>query len=79
MTRSAGGVCRGSIPTQRVSHGSAWQNLMSEDQTIREQILEVKAKENHVLGMIRDRVAANLIETLDAALEQGVLQAPEDK
>lgn len=51
---------------------------MNEDQTIREQILEVKAKENHVLGMIRDRVAANLIETLDTATEQGVLEAPEE-
>ena len=63
---------------QRASHGTAWQNLMSEDQTIREQILEVKAKENQVLGMIRDRVAGNLIETLDTAIEQGLLETPEE-
>lgn len=77
VTRSGGGVCGGVIPAQRASHGSAWQNLMSEDQTIRDQILEVKAKENQLLGMIRDRVAANLMETLDTAIEQGVLEATE--
>jgi hypothetical protein len=78
VIRSADRIFRGVIPTQRASHGSAWQNLVSEDQTIRQQILEVKAKENEVLGMIRDRVAANLVETLDTAIEQGVLVAPEE-
>jgi hypothetical protein len=28
--------------------------------------------------MIRDRVAINLMETIDAAVEQGVLDAPEE-
>jgi hypothetical protein len=50
---------------------------MNEDQTIRAHILEVKAKENRVLEMIRDRVATNLLETLDTAIEEGVLSAPE--
>jgi hypothetical protein len=38
----------------------------------------LKQKENEVLGLIRDRVAENLIDTIDTAVEQGVLQAPEE-
>jgi hypothetical protein len=75
---STGGACRGLIPTQRASHASAWQNLMTEDQATREQILQLKVKENEVLGLIRDLVAVNLLETMDAAITQGVLEAPEE-
>jgi hypothetical protein len=72
------GVCRGIIPADRASHESAWQNLLTEDQVTRDQILELKAKENQILGVIRDRVAENLMETMDAAIEQGILAAPEE-
>jgi hypothetical protein len=75
---SPSGTCRGLIPSQRASHGAVWQNLLTEDQATREQILRIKAKENEVLTLIRDRVAANLMETIDAAIEQGVLAAPEE-
>jgi hypothetical protein len=51
---------------------------MSKDQAIRQQILQLKAKENEVLAKIRDRVAANLLETMDTAIEEGVLEAPEE-
>ena len=78
VVRAAGGVRQGLIPSQRASHGSAWQNLMNEDQAIRGQILEVKAKENRVLEMIRDQLAADLVDTLDTAIEQGVLNSPEE-
>ena len=75
---SAGGACRGLIPTERAAHRSAWQTLLEEDQTTRRQILQLKAKENEVLGKIRDRVASNLLDTMDSAIEQGVLEAPEE-
>jgi hypothetical protein len=75
---SAGGACQGVIPTLRAAHGSAWQGLMSEDQAIRQQVLQLKARENEVLAKIRDRVASNLMETMDTAIEEGVLDAPEE-
>ena len=78
VLRSARSECQGVIPTQRAAHGSAWQNLLIEDVTTREQILQLKAKENEVLGMIRDRVATNLLETMDTAIEEGVLDAPDE-
>ena len=73
-----GGNLKGTIAEQRVSHNSGWEELLREDRTARSQILELKSKENEVLGLIRDRVAENLIDTIDTAVEQGVLQAPEE-
>ena len=78
MMVSTTGTCRGVIPTQRATHASALQGLMSKDQAIRQQILQLKAKENEVLAKIRDRVAANLLETMDTAIEEGVLDAPDE-
>lgn len=73
-----GGTTRGTIAEQRASHHSDWEDLIREDRMTRGQILELKSKENQVLSLIRDRVAENLIETIDTAVEQGVLQAPEE-
>jgi hypothetical protein len=73
-----GGTTRGTISEQRAVHNSGWEELLKEDQATRSQILELKSKENEVLGLIRDRVAENLIDTIDTAVGQGVLQAPEE-
>ena len=73
-----GGNPKGSIAELRVSHHSDWEELLREDHITRGQILELKSKENQVLGLIRDRVAENLMDTIDTAVEQGVLQAPEE-
>lgn len=73
-----GGNPKGTIAEQRVSHHSDWEELLREDHITRGQILELKSKENQVLGLIRDRVAENLMDTIDTAVEQGVLQAPEE-
>jgi hypothetical protein len=72
------GTSSGTISEQRARHYSGWDELLREDQTTRSQILELKSKENQVLGLIRDRVAENLIETIDKATEQGILKAPEE-
>lgn len=73
-----GGNPQGTFSEQRSVHYSIWQSLLKEDRTARQQILELKAKENQVLNLIRDKVADNLIQTIDAAVEEGVLQAPEE-
>ena len=72
------GNLQGSVSEQRASHSSAWENLLREDRVTRGHILELKRKENEVLELIRDRVAENLMETIDTAVEQGVLRAPEE-
>ena len=73
-----GGATHGIISEQRASHNTGWEELLKEDRTTRSQILELKSKENQVLGLIRDRVADNLMDTIDTAVEQSVLQAPEE-
>jgi hypothetical protein len=78
LVRSSSGACRGVLPERLASHESAWQNLLKEDHVTRDQILQLKMKENEVLSMIRDRVAENLMETIDTAAEQGILRVPEE-
>ncbi|MFC1835949.1 hypothetical protein ACFL2Q_14725 [Thermodesulfobacteriota bacterium] len=73
-----GGPVTGTISEQRASHNSGWEELLKEDRMTRSQILELKEKENQVLGLIRDRVAGNLMDTIDTAVDQGVLVAPEE-
>jgi hypothetical protein len=73
-----GGSTQGTISTQRAEHTGKWQELLRQDQATRVQILELKEKENQVLELIRDKVAGNLIETIDSAVEQGILEAPEE-
>lgn len=77
LTATSGNL-QGSVSEQRASHSTAWENLLREDRVTRGHILELKQKENEVLGLIRDRVAENLMDTIDTAVQQGVLRAPEE-
>ncbi|MFC1834105.1 hypothetical protein ACFL2Q_05140 [Thermodesulfobacteriota bacterium] len=72
------GNAQGIISEQRAYHSDSWQELMAQDGRTRSQILQLKAKENEVLTAIRNRVASNLMETLDVATEQGLLEATEE-
>jgi hypothetical protein len=69
---------QGTITEQRANHDSSWRQLISEDTQTRSEILELKAKENQVLVAIREKVAGNLIETIDSAVEEGVLEAVDE-
>ena len=67
----------GRVPQARNEHHCKWAALLEEDIALRKQIVTLKEKENALLGMIRDRVAENLIDTADQATEQGLLKQPE--
>ena len=68
----------GRIPEIRSEHSCQWGKLLAEDVALRQQILDLKRKENSLLGLIRDKVAENVIETADQATQEGVLKAPRD-
>jgi hypothetical protein len=71
------GKLTGRVPEIRNAHSCQWGKLIEEDIALRRQILTLKQKENMLLGLIRDRVAENVIETADEATQQGVLKQPE--
>jgi hypothetical protein len=71
------GALTGRVPEIRSEHSCQWGRLIEEDIALRRQILTLKQKENALLGLIRDRVAENVIETADEATQQGVLKQPE--
>ncbi len=78
VTMAKGGSPQGTISMQRAEHDGRWHELLRQDQGTRDQILKLKEKENQVLDLIGDKVAGNLIETIDSAVEQGILEAPEE-
>ncbi len=74
VVESHGGVpSRGIIPQQRDEHASEWHRLLAKDRKLRAEILNLKGRENQVLTIIRDRVMTNLVDTVDTAMNQGLL------
>ena len=73
---NGGEPSHGRINLEREDFRDQWTWMRSQEKRLRDDILELKGKELEVLDVIRNRVATNLMDTLDRAVSEGAIQPP---